>query len=139
MSLLDIAGVPCARKMFVGLRELFVVPRAYDEWAAKWRQRLAEEATSPEARAAAMRVHGGNMESNGVDTFARLDDGVACKNPQSHRADLQGVTAGAAHTGFVFDGGVRDQEGNREIPDFNGTSLAIRAPPSAMALRGGHL
>ncbi len=38
-----------------GVRELFVVPRAYDEWAAKWRQRLAEESISPDARAEAMR------------------------------------------------------------------------------------
>ena len=38
-----------------GVRELFVVPRAYDEWAAQWRQRLAEESISPDARAAAMR------------------------------------------------------------------------------------
>ena len=39
----------------IGVRELFVVPRAYDEWAAQWRQRLAEESISPDARAAAMR------------------------------------------------------------------------------------
>jgi uncharacterized protein YdiU (UPF0061 family) len=39
----------------IGLRELFVVPCAYDEWAAKWRQRFAEESISPDARAAAMR------------------------------------------------------------------------------------
>jgi len=37
------------------VRELFAVPRAYDEWAAQWRQRLAEESVSPDARAAAMR------------------------------------------------------------------------------------
>jgi serine/tyrosine/threonine adenylyltransferase len=39
----------------IGVRELFVIPRAYDEWAALWRQRLAEESISPDARAAAMR------------------------------------------------------------------------------------
>jgi uncharacterized protein YdiU (UPF0061 family) len=39
----------------IGVRELFVIPRAYDEWAAQWRQRLAQESTSPDARAAAMR------------------------------------------------------------------------------------
>jgi protein adenylyltransferase len=39
----------------IGVRELFVVPRAYDEWAAKWRQRLAEESISPDARTVAMR------------------------------------------------------------------------------------
>jgi len=38
----------------IGVRELFAVPRAYDEWAAQWRQRLAEESVSPDARAAAM-------------------------------------------------------------------------------------
>ena len=39
----------------IGVRELFVVPRAYDEWAAQWRLRLAEESISPDARASAMR------------------------------------------------------------------------------------
>jgi uncharacterized protein YdiU (UPF0061 family) len=38
----------------IGVRELFAVPRAYDEWTAQWRQRLAEESVSPDARAAAM-------------------------------------------------------------------------------------
>ena len=38
----------------IGVRELFAAPRAYDEWAAQWRQRLAEESVSPDARAAAM-------------------------------------------------------------------------------------
>jgi serine/tyrosine/threonine adenylyltransferase len=39
----------------IGVRELFVVPRAYDEWAAQWRKRLADESISPDARVAAMR------------------------------------------------------------------------------------
>jgi len=39
----------------IGIRELFVVPRAYDEWAAQWRKRLADESISPDERAAAMR------------------------------------------------------------------------------------
>jgi uncharacterized protein YdiU (UPF0061 family) len=39
----------------IGVRELFVVPSAYDEWAAQWRKRLADESISPDARAAAMR------------------------------------------------------------------------------------
>ena len=38
-----------------GVRELFIVPSAYDEWVAKWRKRLAEESTSPDVLAAAMR------------------------------------------------------------------------------------
>jgi uncharacterized protein YdiU (UPF0061 family) len=39
----------------IGVRELFVIPRAYEEWATQWRQRLAEESITPDARAAAMR------------------------------------------------------------------------------------
>jgi serine/tyrosine/threonine adenylyltransferase len=39
----------------IGVRELFVVPRAYDEWAAQWRKRLADESISPDASFAAMR------------------------------------------------------------------------------------
>jgi serine/tyrosine/threonine adenylyltransferase len=39
-----------------GVRELFADPAAYDEWAAKWRQRLAAEDVSAEDRAAAMRT-----------------------------------------------------------------------------------
>ncbi|MGB6310887.1 MAG: YdiU family protein [Steroidobacteraceae bacterium] len=37
------------------VRELFANPRDYDEWAARWRARLAREALQPQARAAAMR------------------------------------------------------------------------------------
>jgi uncharacterized protein YdiU (UPF0061 family) len=37
------------------IRALFADPTAYDTWAAAWRTRLAEEAVSPEERAAAMR------------------------------------------------------------------------------------
>lgn len=37
------------------VRALFAEPQAYDAWEGKWRQRLAEEAVSTEARAAAMR------------------------------------------------------------------------------------
>jgi serine/tyrosine/threonine adenylyltransferase len=39
----------------VGVRELFVVRSAYDGWAAKWRQRIAQESITPEARATVMR------------------------------------------------------------------------------------
>ncbi len=49
--LCDAAGV----EGDIGVRELFVVPRAYDEWAAQWRQRLADESISPDVRATAMR------------------------------------------------------------------------------------
>jgi uncharacterized protein YdiU (UPF0061 family) len=39
-----------------GVRGLFADPSAYDSWAAGWRQRLEEEASPVQARAAAMRM-----------------------------------------------------------------------------------
>ena len=36
------------------VRSLFADPRAYDTWATIWRERLAAEPTTPEARAALM-------------------------------------------------------------------------------------
>ena len=38
------------------VRALFADPAAYDAWAARWRERLAEEPGAPSARAAAMRA-----------------------------------------------------------------------------------
>ena len=38
------------------VRELFAEPRAYDDWAVGWRQRLSDEAASAEQRSAAMRA-----------------------------------------------------------------------------------
>ncbi len=38
------------------VRDLFVDPTVYDAWAARWRQRLAFEIATPEARHAAMRA-----------------------------------------------------------------------------------
>jgi len=35
-------------------------------------------------------------------------------------SNLGNGIAARSHVGFVFDGGIRDQEENREIPDFNG-------------------
>jgi uncharacterized protein YdiU (UPF0061 family) len=37
------------------VRRLFAEPSAYDEWAARWRQRIGDEAQDPVARQAAMR------------------------------------------------------------------------------------
>jgi uncharacterized protein YdiU (UPF0061 family) len=37
------------------IRQLFADPTAYDEWAARWRQRLADESQEPAARRMAMR------------------------------------------------------------------------------------
>jgi uncharacterized protein YdiU (UPF0061 family) len=38
------------------VRALFADPAAYDQWAVAWRRRLADEPTSPQQRAAAMRL-----------------------------------------------------------------------------------
>ena len=38
------------------VRDLFADPAAFDEWAARWRQRLAEEPQSAAERQAAMRA-----------------------------------------------------------------------------------
>jgi protein adenylyltransferase len=38
------------------VRQLFAEPEAFDEWAARWRQRLAEEPQSPAERQTAMRA-----------------------------------------------------------------------------------
>jgi uncharacterized protein YdiU (UPF0061 family) len=38
------------------VRRLFAEPTAYDEWAARWRQRISDEAQDPAARQAAMRT-----------------------------------------------------------------------------------
>lgn len=40
----------------VGVRELFTEPRAYDTWAAGWRQRMNEEPTTAQTRAVKMRL-----------------------------------------------------------------------------------
>ena len=39
-----------------GVRALFADPAAFDSWAAGWRVRLQQETTTPQARAAAMRL-----------------------------------------------------------------------------------
>ncbi|MBE7245285.1 MAG: YdiU family protein, partial [Actinomycetospora chiangmaiensis] len=38
------------------VRDLFVDPTAFDDWAGRWRARLSEEARAPAATAAAMRA-----------------------------------------------------------------------------------
>jgi serine/tyrosine/threonine adenylyltransferase len=38
------------------VRRLFAEPTAYDEWAARWRQRIGDDAQDPAARQAAMRT-----------------------------------------------------------------------------------
>jgi uncharacterized protein YdiU (UPF0061 family) len=51
--LCDAAAAPEAN---AAVRGLFTDPAAFDEWAARWRQRLAEEEEGTEARQAAMRA-----------------------------------------------------------------------------------
>lgn len=46
-------------------------------------------------------------------------------------SNLGNAVAARSHTGFVFDAGIRDQEENREIPNFNG--LYRGYDPSAWA------
>ncbi len=48
----DIAADPANSEP---VRELFVDPTAFDPWAARWRQRIAEEPQSPSERQSAMR------------------------------------------------------------------------------------
>src|ERR1700684_1719951 len=49
-----------------------------------------------------------------ADGFGKIIEGTLIGS------NLGNAVAAHTHTGFVFDGGIRDQEENREIPDFNG-------------------
>src|SRR5580700_9991997 len=49
-----------------------------------------------------------------ADGFGKIVDGTLI------RSNLGNGIAAHTHTGFVFYGGIRDQEENREIPNFNG-------------------
>jgi 4-hydroxy-4-methyl-2-oxoglutarate aldolase len=49
-----------------------------------------------------------------ADGFGKVIDGTLIGS------NLGNGIAAHTHTGFVFDGGIRDQEENREIPNFNG-------------------
>ncbi len=49
-----------------------------------------------------------------ADGFGKIIEGTLIGS------NLGNGIAAHTHTGFVFDGGIRDQEENREIPDFNG-------------------
>jgi 4-hydroxy-4-methyl-2-oxoglutarate aldolase len=49
-----------------------------------------------------------------ADGFGKVIEGTLIGS------NLGNAVAAHTHTGFVFDGGIRDQEENREIPDFNG-------------------
>ncbi|WP_446744376.1 RraA family protein [Silvibacterium acidisoli] len=49
-----------------------------------------------------------------ADGFGKIIDGTLIGS------NLGNGIAAHTHTGFVFDGGIRDQEENREIPNFNG-------------------
>src|ERR1700722_9728992 len=49
-----------------------------------------------------------------ADGFGKIIEGTLIVS------NLGNGIAAHSHTGFVFDAGIRDQEENREIPDFNG-------------------
>jgi 4-hydroxy-4-methyl-2-oxoglutarate aldolase len=49
-----------------------------------------------------------------ADGFGKVIEGTLIGS------NLGNAVAAHTHTGFVFDGGIRDQEENREIPNFNG-------------------
>lgn len=49
-----------------------------------------------------------------ADGFGKIIEGTLIGS------NLGNGVAAHTHTGFVFDGGIRDQEENREIPNFNG-------------------
>ena len=49
-----------------------------------------------------------------ADGFGKIIEGTLIGS------NLGNGVAARTHTGFVFDGGIRDQEENREIPNFNG-------------------
>lgn len=49
-----------------------------------------------------------------ADGFGKIIEGTLIGS------NLGNAVAAHTHTGFVFDGGIRDQEENREIPGFNG-------------------
>lgn len=49
-----------------------------------------------------------------ADAYGKVIDGTLIGS------NLGNGIAARSHTGFVFDGGIRDQEENREIPNFNG-------------------
>jgi regulator of RNase E activity RraA len=49
-----------------------------------------------------------------ADGFGKIIEGTLIGS------NLGNGVAAHTHTGFVFDAGIRDQEENREIPDFNG-------------------
>src|ERR1700761_2534107 len=49
-----------------------------------------------------------------ADGFGKIVEGTLIGS------NLGNGIAAHTHTGFIFDGGIRDQEENREIPNFNG-------------------
>ena len=60
-----------------------------------------------------------------ADGFGKIIEGTLIGS------NLGNAIAARTHTGFVFDAGIRDQEENREIPNFNGFYRGV--DPSAWA------
>jgi regulator of RNase E activity RraA len=63
-----------------------------------------------------------------ADGFGKIIEGTLIGS------NLGNAVAAHTHTGFVFDAGIRDQEENREIPNFNGFYRGY--DPSAWAQMG---
>src|ERR1700761_6505813 len=59
-----------------------------------------------------------------ADSWGKVIDGTLIGS------NLGNGIAAHTHTGFVFYGGIRDQEENREIPDFNGFSIGNDPSPT---------
>lgn len=60
-----------------------------------------------------------------ADGFSKIVEGTLIGS------NLGNAVAAHTHTGFIFDAGIRDQEENREIPNFNGFYRGY--DPSALA------
>jgi uncharacterized protein YdiU (UPF0061 family) len=76
-ALCDAASGPDAD---AALRDLFVDPAAYADWAPRWRQRLALESTTPAARQAAMRAVNPAFIPRNHRVEAALDAAIACND-----------------------------------------------------------
>jgi len=75
-----LCGAAAAAEGDAGVRSLFADPGAFDEWAARWRLRLAREGGEPGMRKAAMRLaHPAFIPRN-----HRVEEAIAA----AHKGDL---------------------------------------------------
>ncbi|MDP4026296.1 YdiU family protein [Methylobacterium sp. NEAU 140] len=80
------AGDPAAD---AAVRDLFVDPTAYDAWAARWRQRLAEAGRDPAEAAAAMRA----VNPAFIPRNHRVEEMIAAAVERDDLAPLDGLMA----------------------------------------------